>query len=46
MSNAKISLTVVLSILATGAALNLASSGLLGSQVKKLSDYITKGYGV
>lgn len=37
---------VVLGILATGAILNLASSGKLGTQAKTISDYITKGYGV
>lgn len=42
----KISGAVVVSILATGAILNLMGSGMLGSQVQKLSQYITKGYGV
>jgi len=46
MSNLKISTTVILSLLVTGAALNVASSGYLGSTVKDAADFIIKGYGV
>ncbi len=46
MSNLKISTTVILSILATGAGLNIASSGYLGSTAKDAADFIIKGYGV
>ena len=42
----KISMTVVMSILATGAILNVAGSGILSQPVKKAADFITKGYGV
>lgn len=42
----KISLTVVLSIIATGAILNVAGSGMLGGAVQKGAEFITKGYGV
>jgi hypothetical protein len=41
----KVSITVVVSILATGALLNLAGSGLFGAQVQKLAKYVTTGYG-
>lgn len=41
----KISLTVVTSILATGALLNIAGSGVLGVQVQKIAKLITTGYG-
>ena len=46
MSNLKISTTVILSLLVTGAALNVASSGYLGGTVKDAADFIIKGYGV
>lgn len=42
----KISLTVVMSILATGAILNVAGSGVAGTQVQKLAKFVTNGYGV
>lgn len=42
----KISASVVVSILATGAILNIAGNGMLGSQAQKLAQFITKGYGV
>jgi hypothetical protein len=32
-------------ILATGAVLNMANRGTFGDAVKKLSNYITTGYG-
>ena len=38
-------LTTIAAIVATGAALNLANSGKLGDGAKKLSQYITRGYG-
>lgn len=41
-----ISLTLVATILATGAALNVAGSGLLGQTVQKAAAFVTKGYGV
>lgn len=46
MSIPKISMSVVASILATGVLLNVAGSGMLGSQVQKAAQYVTKGYGV
>ena len=46
MSIPKISMTVVASILATGVILNVAGSGLMGTQIQKIAQYITKGYGV
>lgn len=46
MGKAQVSLTVILSIMATGALLNAASNGLFGQTVKDISNYITKGYGV
>ncbi len=46
MGKAQISLTIILSIVATGALLNAASSGMFGEQVKTAANYITKGYGV
>ena len=46
MNNFKISATVVVSILATGAMLNLLGSGLFGTQGQKFAQYVTKGYGV
>ena len=33
-------------ILATGAVLNIAGSGYMGQSVKKIAEYVTKGYGV
>jgi hypothetical protein len=42
----EISVTVMATILATGAVLNVASSGVLGSTVQKAANYVTKGYGV
>lgn len=45
MSNLKISTTVVLSIIATGALLNAGSKGYMGNTVKDLSDFIISGYG-
>lgn len=45
MTNLKISSTVMLTILATGAALNFASSGYLGATAKDVADFIIKGYG-
>lgn len=38
-------LTVVGAIVTTGAALNLANSGVLGDSAKKIAQYITRGYG-
>ena len=46
MGKAQISLTVILSIVATGALLNLANSGVFGEQVKTAANYVIKGYGV
>lgn len=46
MGKAQISLTVILSIIATGALLNLANSGVFGEQIKSASNFVTKGYGV
>lgn len=46
MGKAQISMTVILSIVATGAILNLASSGMFGTQIKTAADFVTKGYGV
>lgn len=46
MTIPKISLSVVASILATGVILNIAGSGMLGTQVQKAAQFITKGYGV
>lgn len=45
MSKLKISSTVILSIIATGAILNIGSQGYLGDDVKKLSDFIISGFG-
>jgi hypothetical protein len=42
----KISLSLMATILATGAALNIAGSGMAGSTVQKAAQFITKGYGV
>lgn len=41
-----ISLSVIGSILATGAILNMAASGTFGTTVQKAAAYVTKGYGV
>lgn len=46
MNNLKISGTVMLSILATGALLNIAGNGMFGTQAQKLAKFITNGYGV
>jgi len=46
LASLKISTTVVFSILATGALLNVAGSGLMGASVQKLAKYVTNGYGV
>ena len=46
MNLPKISITVMTSILATGAILNVAGSGLLGTSVQKAANFVTKGYGV
>ena len=46
MSIPKISLSLVVTILATGAALNIAGSGRLGATVQKGAQFITEGYGV
>lgn len=45
MDGFKISTTVILSIIATGAVLNALSSGIAGETPKKIADYIIKGYG-
>lgn len=37
---------VMFSILATGAVLNLAGSGKLGTSAMKAAKYVTNGYGV
>lgn len=42
----QISITVVASILATGAILNLMGSGMLGTTAQKAAQFVTKGYGV
>ena len=42
----KISGVVVVSILATGAILNLLGSGKMGTFPQSLAKYITNGYGV
>lgn len=42
----KVSATVVVSILLTGAILNMAGSGMFGVSVQKLAKYVTNGYGV
>ncbi len=41
-----VSLTLVVSIIATGVILNVAGSGILGQTVQKGAEYVTKGYGV
>jgi len=46
MNIPKISGAVVVSILATGALLNLAASGMFGQSVQKAANFVTKGYGV
>ena len=46
MNIPKISLSVAVTILATGAVLNVAGSGQLGSTVQKAAQFVTKGYGV
>jgi hypothetical protein len=46
MTVPKISASLVISILATGALLNVAGSGTLGTQAQKIAQFITKGYGV
>lgn len=46
MSIPKISASVVVSILATGAILKVAGDGLFGTQAQKLAKFITAGYGV
>jgi hypothetical protein len=38
-------LTVVLGIATTGAVLNMANQGKLGTGAKKLANFITSGYG-
>jgi len=38
-------ISVAGAIVATGAALNLANSGKLGTTAQKLAKYITAGYG-
>lgn len=45
MSGLKISSTVILSIIATGALLSAGSKGLFGSAFKDFSDFVIKGYG-
>ena len=42
----QVSMTVIASILVTGAVLNVAGSGMLGKTVKDAADFVTKGYGV
>jgi hypothetical protein len=39
-------LSMMGAIAATGIVLNMAGSGMFGTQVKSLAQYITKGYGV
>lgn len=39
-------LPAMVAIIATGVVLNVAGSGMLGAQVQKLAQYVTKGYGV
>lgn len=46
MSIPKISISLVVTILATGAALNVAGSGMLGQTVQNAAQFVTKGYGV
>ena len=46
MSIPKISLSLVATILATGAVLNIAGSGMMGQTVQKAAQFVTKGYGV
>jgi len=46
MSIPKISLSLVVTILATGAALNVAGSGVMGQTVQKAAQFVTQGYGV
>lgn len=46
MSIPKISFSVMATILVTGAALNIAGSGRLGTTVQNAAQFITKGYGV
>ena len=41
----KQALQVMFAILATGAILNLANKGTFGTQVQKISRYVTSGYG-
>lgn len=41
----KLSGAVLFTILATGALLNLAGSGMLGTQAQKIAKYVTNGYG-
>jgi len=41
-----ISVSIMVTILATGAVLNVAGSGMLGSTVQSAANFITKGYGV
>ena len=46
MNIPKISFGVMVTILATGALLNIAGSGRIGAFPQKLAQYVTKGYGV
>lgn len=46
MNIPKISLSLVVTILATGAVLNIAGSGKMGQTVQNAAQFVTKGYGV
>lgn len=46
LKNKNFVLNVVLSIIATGALLNIAGSGKLGTTAQKAAKYVTNGYGV
>lgn len=46
MSIPKVSLSLVITILAVGAGLNVAGSGMLGQTVQNAAQFVTKGYGV
>lgn len=45
MGISKATLSLMGAIVATGAVLNLAGSGKLGSTMQKLARFVTQGYG-
>lgn len=45
MPDLKISSTVIMSLLVTGATLSAASKGYMGQTLKDVADFIINGYG-